>query len=89
MVTEHSQSHDEKASCYGFVTGRAVLLKDRLTHLWDTLEPHRLTQGEQQADGLLEKRNRYQTEWESYFYKGTPLEQVKSVGENWDGPMAG
>lgn len=85
----HLQSHVEKDACSGFVTGRAVALRDRLPHLWDTLEPHRLVQGEPQVDGLLETRNHYLNEWRSYFYKGTPLDPVKSVGENWDGPMAG
>ena len=89
METMHSQSHVEKDGCSGFVTGRAVVLKDRLTHLWDTLEPRRLAQGEKQVDGLQERQNNYLSEWRSYFYKGTPLDPVKSAGENWDGPMAG
>lgn len=77
MEIKHSQCPDEMDACSGFATGRAAISKDRLTHLWDTLEPNRLVQGEQQGDGSQEKQSNYLKEWQSYFYKGIPSEQRK------------
>lgn len=76
-MTMHSQYQDETVGSCGFATGRAAVSRERQQALWDTLEPHRLTLGEQQADGSAEKQTAYLKEWLPYFTRGMVLDQNK------------